>query len=177
MGDLQNVMKHIESLGLFSFESVTETSLGIAQARFIGGGNVQLFLTKHGQATGNARICIGSLAKLKDLRSAILRSHWFSDAIGGRNTHDGAASVAVHQPWGLTLLPPLTLDFPMERLKPLLQMVWEKLGPTGRKAMRHYVRARGVGKEPEAMKLVNNVFDEEPKEAKTSKKKTKKEDI
>ena len=94
--------------------------------------------------------------------------------IGSENTR--AAAVAVHQPGGLTLLPPLSLDFPVERLQPVLQMVWEKLGPTGRKAMRHYVRASGVGKESEAMKLVNNVFDEKPKEAEKSKKKTKKDD-
>ena len=164
----------LAAIGLVAVNQIIDSSQGVAQLEFSGGGNIQVYLTKHGKTEGNAHLN-GRPSKVKDFRAAILRSCWFADAIGGVETCNGGAAKATAQPDGSVLLPPVSIELPANRLESVIREVEKKLGPKGKKALRHYIKMSGAPDNSPAMQLLSKVFGSQ-EEAKAKKKKKKKGD-
>ena len=113
-----------------------------------GSGNVQLY--KLGRVAGNARISVGSSATMKAIRAELLASPWFVDAMVAPGTKKTPGNERGHvdiifQPDGTMLLPALSVDSAEhEEMRSVLKKVHVKMGESGKKVMKGYMKECGI---------------------------------
>ena len=131
---------------------------GIVQMNFGVGakqGNMQLYVSKFGRTLGNLRLNIGCLNKLKETRHALMHSPWFVDALPGATARQTKAHF---QKDGSAILPPISIQTPVEELKNMLSTVAKKLKGQGRKAMQKYLKESQLPADCEAEQLLTEAF-------------------
>ena len=98
---------------------------------------------------------------MRTTRETLLRSAWFTDAIGTGPKSIGQVAAETYQPDGNILMPPLPSDTKPEALEPMLKRIQRKLGAAGLKAINKYIETCGLDKEGEAFAIVTRVFGED----------------
>ena len=140
---------------------VIQMSIGFAK----GQGCVQIYTTRLGRSTGNARINVGSLEGLQPVRTGLLASKWFHDALAGAGGPFGGRPAVIFQPEGKLILPPLSSGTPSADVRSVLVTVQKKLGVAGRAAMAKYLLEAGLKEDSEVFGMVKEVFGSEAAKA------------
>ena len=159
--DVQQVRDFISTRGILNLcdpkisgPGVIQMSIGFAK----GQGNVQIYTTKLGRSTGNARINIGNVEGLRSARSALLTSAWFHDAMEGFATPYGGKMHVTFQPEGKMILPPIKLDTSPVDLKSIFTSIYKKLGKAGKDVIGKYIDKAGLKESSVVKDMLNEIF-------------------
>eukprot|EP00438_Fugacium_kawagutii_P026512 Skav230494 [mRNA] locus=scaffold2389:116918:118177:- [translate_table: standard] len=170
--DVEGVCAFLQSKQLLVLNAPKVTAMGVIQMTIgyaKGQGNIQIYTTKLGRSTGNARINIGSQDCLKSVRASILVSAWFHDALETGSGPYGGKMQPIFQPEGKMILPPISDQTPIPDLKSVLSAIHKKLGKAGKDGMKKYLAKAGLDQHSDVMLLLKEIFiDKKSKHSKAA---------
>ena len=158
--DVERIRDVLNKRGGLQLDKPEVKSAGVIQVKigFGKGQNLQFYTTRHGLSGGNVKLAVGTKETLIPVRQAVLESAWFHDAQVGASTPFSPKADVAYQKEGKMILPPLHPGIEAKDLKTILKSVKDKLGETGKAAMRKYLDGTGLNPDTDAAQLLTEIF-------------------